>query len=121
MTKQQNDPVEQIAEWFIKTLFSPKQAASRHQRITRNGGHTTKEQWQEIMKFYDYHCLCCRRLTRPGLLTMDHVIPLSHGGKSSPDNIQPLCFECNRAKGVDHTDYRIFYKPALVGRARKWH
>ena len=31
-------------------------------------------------------------------LTMDHVIPLSRGGRSTKDNLVPCCKECNIKK-----------------------
>nr|WP_235658333.1 HNH endonuclease [Mycolicibacterium moriokaense] len=32
------------------------------------------------------------------LLEVDHVIPVSKGGMSTPDNLQTLCWRCNRTK-----------------------
>ncbi|MFF3065648.1 HNH endonuclease [Oerskovia sp. NPDC057915] len=32
------------------------------------------------------------------LLEVDHVIPVSKGGLSTPDNLQTLCWKCNRRK-----------------------
>ncbi|MCI5210905.1 MAG: HNH endonuclease [Candidatus Electrothrix sp. ATG2] len=34
-------------------------------------------------------------------LTMDHIIPLSRGGRSTKGNLVPCCKECNTAKKSD--------------------
>lgn len=42
---------------------------------------------------------CCEKCGRRGrALEVDHVIPLSEGGTSDPDNLQALCRDCHLAK-----------------------
>lgn len=43
-------------------------------------------------------CYYCRRKVGRRNLTMDHVVPLSRGGKSKKGNIVPACKECNTKK-----------------------
>jgi 5-methylcytosine-specific restriction enzyme A len=43
-------------------------------------------------------CHYCRRQVSPRTLTMDHVTPLSRGGKSVKGNVVPCCKECNTSK-----------------------
>lgn len=43
-------------------------------------------------------CHYCGRLTAPKELTMDHIVPVSRGGKSTKGNVVPACKECNTAK-----------------------
>jgi 5-methylcytosine-specific restriction endonuclease McrA len=43
-------------------------------------------------------CYYCGRSFPPGGLTMDHVVPLSRGGKTIKGNVVPCCKECNNAK-----------------------
>ncbi|MDR2104281.1 MAG: HNH endonuclease [Deferribacteraceae bacterium] len=43
-------------------------------------------------------CAYCKAKTPPNELTMDHIIPLSAGGKSVKNNIAAVCKKCNSAK-----------------------
>ena len=43
-------------------------------------------------------CYYCRRQTPPKELTMDHIVPISRGGRSIRGNVVPCCKECNNAK-----------------------
>lgn len=54
--------------------------------------------WEQLKKDCDYTCKICNK-SEPGIkLTIDHIIPLSKGGKHDKDNIQPLCHSCNSRK-----------------------
>lgn len=43
-------------------------------------------------------CHYCGKRFAPQMLTMDHVVPLSRGGKSVKGNVVPCCKACNTAK-----------------------
>ena len=43
-------------------------------------------------------CHYCHRHVGQAHLTMDHILPLSRGGKSRKGNIVPACKECNNKK-----------------------
>jgi len=43
-------------------------------------------------------CHWCGGTFPPEELTMDHVIPLSRGGKASRNNLVPACKQCNSSK-----------------------
>lgn len=43
-------------------------------------------------------CGYCGQPTPAGELTMDHIVPLSRGGKSTKGNVVAVCKECNNAK-----------------------
>ncbi len=43
-------------------------------------------------------CYYCGKIFKPEELTMDHVVPLIRGGKSTKNNIVPCCKQCNNEK-----------------------
>jgi 5-methylcytosine-specific restriction protein A len=42
--------------------------------------------------------VCSGRSFPPKELTMDHIVPISRGGKSIKGNVVPCCKECNNTK-----------------------
>jgi len=69
-------------------------------------GQYSFDEWQKLKEKYLYMCLCCKRQEPFIKLTVDHIIPISTGGKNTIDNIQPLCRSCNSRKNVKIIDYR---------------
>ncbi len=43
-------------------------------------------------------CYYCQAAVPPAELTMDHVVPLVRGGRSTRGNCVPACKECNTRK-----------------------
>lgn len=43
-------------------------------------------------------CHYCGQPVKPQDLTMDHVVPISRGGKTTKGNVVPACKACNNAK-----------------------
>ena len=43
-------------------------------------------------------CHYCHRIFPPSELTLDHVVPVARGGKSTRGNCVPCCRECNASK-----------------------
>ncbi len=52
--------------------------------------------WQQ--KTSSGKCYFCGRMTVFKEITMDHLVPLSMGGRSTKDNIVPCCKSCNTKK-----------------------
>ncbi|NNG08053.1 MAG: HNH endonuclease [Desulfobacteraceae bacterium] len=51
-----------------------------------------------MRKIQKGECYYCHRKVGRDTLTMDHVLPLSRGGKSKKGNIVPACKQCNSKK-----------------------
>ena len=57
---------------------------------------------EEIKKRDNFTCKYCGNSTykEPNLLLeIDHIIPISKGGTTTKENLQTLCWKCNRKKG----------------------
>jgi len=80
----------------------------RRSRRRANGGTLTLEEWQDIKIIYNNSCPSCLQNKD---LTIDHIIPLSKGGRNDKENIQPLCKKCNSSKGTKI----VFYPARNVG------
>jgi 5-methylcytosine-specific restriction endonuclease McrA len=104
-------PINQEKEREWKRAYrraNPEKDAERNHRrlacIRENGGILTAGDWKAIKKAQGGCCLACGKKAR---LTVDHIIPLSKGGRNEPANVQGLCKSCNSSKGNRHnTDYR---------------
>lgn len=91
-------------KWRLANLDKVRAKLRRYRtKKAGGGGSHTAEEFEEICKYYDYRCLCCGEVLP---LEADHIIPVSKGGSSDIDNIQPLCRSCNASKGDDVRDYR---------------
>lgn len=99
--------LEKSSLWFK----SNRDKANVHHNnyLTRkksNGGLVTIQEWRELKGKYNYTCLACGKKEPEIKLTIDHVLPLSMGGKNLIENIQPLCGSCNSSKRDKCIDYR---------------
>lgn len=43
-------------------------------------------------------CYYCGQSTPPRELTLDHIVPIARGGRSSKGNVVTACKKCNNAK-----------------------
>jgi 5-methylcytosine-specific restriction endonuclease McrA len=96
---------ERNSHWHKK---NPEKAVAktnrRRTRKTAAGGSFTAAEWNDLIERYGGKCLCCGRADIK--LTADHVVPVSKGGTSNIENIQPLCKSCNSRKKDKAVDYR---------------
>lgn len=63
----------------------------------------TKVLREGILARDNYTCKICgvsRHDERHLLLEVDHIVPISKGGITIEDNLQTLCWKCNRSKGA---------------------
>ena len=89
------DRFDQLEEIDFETILS--EYHSKKQRSLM-----TKELREQIAFRDGYTCQICGKYMPDGVgLHIDHIIPVSKGGKSVPSNLRVLCSKCNGRKS-DH-------------------
>ena len=58
----------------------------------------TRDLREKIIERDDGVCQICRKKCSSFELEIDHILPISKGGKTTPSNLQVLCAACNRKK-----------------------
>lgn len=112
---------ERRAAYQLEWQRQNRQAATAHRnnyeaKKRGNGGTHTAAEWATLCEHYGNLCLCCGQ-SKP--LTADHIVPVSKGGGSSIENIQPLCKGCNSSKQAKTVDFRPDKSCVLVAAAKR--
>ena len=71
--------------------------------IERQRALMTSSLRKKILSRDGYECKRCGASVskEPNLLLeIDHILPVSKGGLTTEDNLQTLCWRCNRSKGA---------------------
>jgi 5-methylcytosine-specific restriction endonuclease McrA len=66
-----------------------------YDKLPNKDVHLTR---QNIFSLYNNHCAYCNKKFRYDLLSVDHIIPKSVGGKTTWQNCLPACKPCNGKK-----------------------
>jgi 5-methylcytosine-specific restriction endonuclease McrA len=80
----------------MKTFFSDLDTADI-QREKNKARELRRSEWWRRKRAAGV-CHYCQRRFPPAELTMDHLIPLVRGGKSTKGNLVPACKACNNRK-----------------------
>lgn len=106
MANSRKRPPDMRDPHWQRLLFYAQPEAVRRQHIKLARWDQYQNRFDltyELAVKYGYRCLCCGSTRRLGL---DHIVPVSRGGKTELDNLQLLCHDCNRKKGTEIIDYR---------------
>lgn len=64
-----------------------------------------------LYKYYGKSCRYCNVTLTVANIVCDHIFPISHGGNSTPKNLQLICRRCNVRKGnLSDKDFRRLLK-----------
>lgn len=95
--------------WAIYSKTEKGKMYMKNRNIKRRSGCIDKinpKEWNELKSSFNFTCLMCKKSEPDIKLTIDHIIPISKGGKHEMSNLQPLCFSCNSSKRTKIIDLR---------------
>ena len=102
--------IEAIVTMFIRDHKKAKRKQAREKRrleyqdrrMANDEEHAkvTRAMRYDVLRRDNFHCVRCGRGREDGVkLHVDHIVPVSRGGKSVMSNLQTLCEDCNCGKG----------------------
>lgn len=82
-------------------------------------GRISLTEWHGVLYCHGYRCAyCLGHEDNVGTLAMDHMLPLSRGGRHDANNIVPSCKVCNSAKS-DSTPLEFLSRLSIGGYRRR--
>ncbi|MBZ4672305.1 MAG: endonuclease [Deferribacteraceae bacterium] len=82
---------------FVNSFFISDIPESEIKKEKEKARALRKKQWWKN-QISQGICHYCGRKFSPEELTMDHIVPLIRGGKTTKGNVVPACKECNNKK-----------------------
>uniref|UniRef100_UPI0026214739 HNH endonuclease n=1 Tax=Fusobacterium sp. TaxID=68766 RepID=UPI0026214739 len=98
---QRSFTIPMTEETIVELINSLKNKLTANAFIKEQRTLMTKKLREHIKERDNYTCCSCGNSTHiePNLLLeIDHIIPVSKGGETVEENLQTLCWKCNRAK-----------------------
>lgn len=96
----------------------------RRKREENQGNGITKEQWLEMMQFFDWCCAYSGEVLNEDNRSVDHIIPLNKNGENEIWNCVPMRKSYNRSKYIsDMLEWYIeqpFYSEERLNKIYKW-
>ena len=81
-----------MADW-VEIQKDPKHMAREK---TKAKALRASQWWRNLLA--RGRCAYCQQTFAPEALTMDHIVPMSRGGRSTKGNVVPCCQGCNASK-----------------------
>lgn len=79
---------KEAAQWVMNEMLFIDRETVRHEFLCKRISSDIRE------TFYGKPCVSCGKPAD----TIDHIIPVSKGGTNDIENLQPMCWPCNRSK-----------------------
>ena len=83
----------------VEGSFFAKERHMKRHKIRRGKGNFVTKHVPDIGTTFHFNLYGINENGQEVLLTKDHIIPKSRGGKDHLNNLQPMCTRCNEKKG----------------------
>lgn len=98
--KAQTFTLEQISYGIEQAKQEQQRRETKEFQRRKERGKMSPSLRYNILKRDNFRCVLCGRSAQDGVkLHVDHIVPISKGGKTIPDNLRTLCEQCNVGKG----------------------
>lgn len=95
-------PIEMIEDRYKQIQLKNERLSSRENKAKAERAKMSAKLRYQILQRDGFKCQICGRGAKDGVkLHVDHIIPVSKGGKTVPENLRTLCDQCNFGKGAD--------------------
>ena len=96
----------------------------RRIREEEQGTGITKDQWLEMMKFFDFRCAYSGEVLSKKTRSVDHIVPISTGGDNMIWNMVPMTRSLNSSKRdkdmLEWYKEQDFYDPKRLQKIYDW-
>ena len=96
----------------------------RRQREENQGNGITKEQWYEMMGFFEWKCAYSGKNLDDKTRTIDHIVPLNKNGKHEIWNLVPMHKNYNSSKHINDMlewyQQQEFYSEERLNKIYEW-
>lgn len=120
-TKAGAENGESCSAVCAEALKWKQKGLDRHGKRSKLPGtyRVTVSDWMKILRAFNHRCAYCGKA---GEMTIDHVLPISRGGRHCVGNLVPACRSCNFSKGsMTIVEWRNYsYKKVEAGPIRPW-
>ena len=97
--KERSFSYSELESIFNRTMQLKSEKQTRQYQISVERSKMTDSLRYDILKRDGFRCQICGSTAQDGVkLHVDHIIPVSKGGKTIPSNLRTLCDRCNLGK-----------------------
>lgn len=104
---------QQARERYSANPWPKRLSELRHRTLKKSApGAFTRDELLAKFSYWAWRCRYCRCELSAKTATLDHRIPLHHGGTNWLANIVPACKSCNSSKRIKREDEFIAWRAA---------